>query len=175
MMRKADAVTPADSVLAKVKDCGKLVELASVAEITSVVEAEACRLICAGTFDKVVIRASAAGEHERSWLLNVSVLSENKDDEPKEILCAKVPFSEDASNVLYQYANILVTEIQSVLYYKKKPLYKDRRVRKDNPDMLGFSREVHIGVEEAVHSTYCNGIEVIRCELPNRAFGSMNS
>lgn len=168
MMRKADAVTPADSALAKVKACGKLVELASVAEITSAVEAEACRLICAGTFDKVVIRAFAAGEHERSWLLSASVLSENKDDESKEILCAKVPFSEDEGKGLYQYANILVTEIQSVLYYKKKLLYKDKRFRKDNPDILGFRLEVHIGVEEAVHSTYCNGIEVIRCELPNR-------
>ena len=168
MMRKAEAVTPSDAALAKVKDCGKLIELATMAEITSVVEEEVCRLIRAGTFDEVVIRAFAAGVHERCWLLSVSVLSENKDDEPKEILCAKVPFSEDASNVLYQYANILVTEIQSVFYYKEKPLYKDKRFRKDNPDMLGFSREVHIGVEEAVHSTYCNGIEVIRCELPNR-------
>lgn len=169
MMRKADAVTPSDAALAKVKDCGKLIELATMAEITSAVEKEVCRLLRAGTFDKVVIRAFAAGEHERSWLLSASVLSENKDDEPKEMLCAKVPFSEDEGKGLYQYANILVTETQSVLYYKKKkPLYKDRRFRKDNSDMLGFSREVHIGVEEAVHSTYCNGIEVIRCELPNR-------
>ena len=168
MMRKADTVTPADSALAKVKDCGKLIELATVAEITSAVEEEVCRLIRAGAFDKVIIRAFAAGEHERCWLLRVSVLSECKDDEPKEILCAKVPFSEDGVNVLYQYANILVTEIQSVLYYKKKPLYKDKRFCKDNPDMLGFRLEVHIGVEEAVHSTYCNGIEVIRCELPNQ-------
>lgn len=168
MMRKADAVTPADSALAKVKDCGKLVELASVAEITSAVE-EVCRLIRAGTFDKVVIRAFATGEHERCWLLSVSVLSESKDDEPEVILCAKVPFSEDEGKGLYQYANILVTEIQSVLYYKKKPLYKDKRFCKDNPDMLGFRLEVHIGVEEAVHSTYSNGIEVIRCELPNRS------
>lgn len=168
MMRKADAVTPADSALAKVKDCGKLVELASVAEITSAVE-EVCRLIRAGTFDKVVIRAFATGEHERCWLLSVSVLSESKDDEPEVMLCAKVPFSEDEGKGLYQYANILVTEIQSVLYYKKKPLYKDKRFCKDNPDMLGFRLEVHIGVEEAVHSTYSNGIEVIRCELPNRS------
>ena len=168
MMGKIDAVTPADAALAKVKDCGKLVELASVAEITSAVEEEVCRLIRAGTFDEVVISASAAGEHERCWLLSVSVLSESKDDEPKVILCVKVPFSEDASSVLYQYANILITEIQSVLYYKKKPLYKDKRFRKNTPDILGFSREVHIGVEDAVHSTYCNGIEVIRCELPNR-------
>ena len=115
-----------------------------------------------------VNRAFAAGEHERSWLLSASVLSENKDDEPKEILCAKVPFSEDEGKGLYQYANILVTEIQSVLYYNGKPLCKDKRFRKDNPDMLGFSREVHIGVEEAVYSTYCNGIEIIRCELPSR-------
>ena len=56
MMRKADAVTPAESALAKVKDCGKLVELASVAEITSAVEKEVCRLIRAGTFGKVVIK-----------------------------------------------------------------------------------------------------------------------
>ena len=174
-MRKADAVTPADSALAKAKDCGKLIELATVAEITSAVEEEVCRLIRAGTFDKVVIKTSAAGEHESCWLLSASALSESKDDEPKEIPCAKVSFSEDAIGILYQYANILVTEIQSVLNYKKKPLYKDRRFREDNPDMLGFRLEVHIGVEEVVHSTYCNGIEVIRCELPNRAFGSMNS
>lgn len=124
MMRKADAVTPADSALAKVKDCGKLVELASVAEITSAVEEEVCRLIRAGTFDKVVIRAFATGEHERCWLLSVSVLSESKDDEPEVILCAKVPFSEDEGKGLYQYANILVTEIQSVLYYKKNRFIK---------------------------------------------------
>ena len=167
-MRKADAVTSVDSVLAKVKDCGKLIELATVAEIASAVEGEVCRLVRAGTLDKVVISASSVGEHERYWLLRVSVLSDSKNDESKEMLCAKVPFSEDAVGVLYQYANILVTEIQSVLYYKKKPLYKDKRFRKDNPDILGFRLEVHIGVEEAVHSTYCNGIEVIRCELPNR-------
>lgn len=167
-MRKTDAVTPADSVLAKAKDCGKLIELATVAEITSAVEGEVCRLVRAGTFDKVVISASAVGEHERYWLLRASVLSDSKNDESKEMLCAKVPFSEDAVNVLYQYANVLVTEIQSVLYCKKKPLYKDKRFAQDNLDRFGFRLEVHIGVEEAVHSTYCNGVEVIRCELPNR-------